>query len=84
MVGLASAYDRVPLGSSFPGAGPAAGKTGAPALTLWQVLLLLAAVLPQKPLPPHEALERIQYIQRRNHAASLSHRKRILERLDGL
>ena len=48
------------------------------------MLLLLASVLPQKPLTLHEALERIQYIQRWNHAASLSHRKRILERLDGL
>jgi hypothetical protein len=48
------------------------------------MLRLLASVLPQKPLTPHEALERIQSIQRRNHAAYLSHRKRILERLDGL
>jgi hypothetical protein len=59
-------------------------KKGAPALTFWQALLLLAAVLPQKPLTPQEALERIQYMQQHNHAAYLSHRKRILERLDGL
>lgn len=59
-------------------------KKKAPALTVWQALLLLAAVLPQKPLTPQEALERIQYTQRHNHAASLSHRQRILERLDGL
>ena len=63
---------------------PSTSKKGAPALTFWQTLLLLAAVLPQKPLTPHEALERIQYIQRRNHAAYLSHRQRVLERLDGL
>jgi hypothetical protein len=69
---------------SFPGAGPPAVQQGAPALTCWHVLLLLASVLPQKPLTPEEAFERVQSRQRRNHAAYLSHRKRILERLDGL
>ena len=48
---------------------------GAPALTFWQALLLLASVLSQKPLTPQEALERVQYTQRRNHAAYLSHCK---------
>jgi len=41
-------------------------------------------VLPLKQLSPHEALERIEFIQRQNHAAYLSHRKRIIKRLDGL
>jgi hypothetical protein len=51
---------------------------------LWQVLLWLASVLPQKPRTPQEALARVQYMQRPNHAAYLAHRQRILERLDGL
>jgi hypothetical protein len=41
----------------------------------------VAAVLPQKPLTPQEALERVRYIQQHNHAAYLSQRRRILKRL---
>ena len=71
------------LGPPFPGAGPATATQGAPALTFWQALLLVAALLPQKPRTPQEALERVRYIQEHNQAAYLSHRRRILERLDG-
>lgn len=46
--------------------------------------MLVASVLPLKQLDPQEALERIRFIQKQNHAAYLSHRKRTIERLDGL
>jgi hypothetical protein len=45
---------------------------------------LVASVLPLKRLDPQEALERVRFIQRQNHAAYLSHRKRTIKRLDGL
>ena len=47
----------------------------APALTLYQVRLLLTAVLPMPIFNPAAALRRILYYQKRNHAAYLSHRK---------
>jgi hypothetical protein len=53
-------------------------------LTFWQALLLLASILPLKELTPEEALRRIRFIQKQNHAAYLSHRKRVLNELDGL
>ncbi len=52
-------------------------------MTWGQVLILLATVLPWKRLTPEEALSQIRVIQQQNHAAYLSHRKRVLERLDG-
>jgi hypothetical protein len=46
--------------------------------------LLVASVLPLRRLTPQEALRRIRFIQKQSYAAYLSHRKRILRRLDGL
>jgi hypothetical protein len=46
--------------------------------------MLVASALPLRQLDPQEALERIRFIQKQNHAAYLSHRKRTIERLDGL
>jgi hypothetical protein len=56
---------------------------GASALTIPQARLLVASVLPLKQLDPQEAIRRIRFIQKQNHAAYCSHRKRTIERLDG-
>jgi hypothetical protein len=74
----------VPLGPSLPGPLSETAQKRAPALTFWQTRLLLASVLPLKRLTPQEALNRISFVQQQNHAAYLSHRRRILKRLDGL
>ena len=45
-------------------------------MTLPQVVLVLAVVFPRREFDAQLALEILAYQQRRNHAASLSHRKR--------
>jgi len=51
-------------------------KKKAPAVTLPQVVMVWATVLPLREFDAQLALDILAYQQQRNHAAYLSHRKR--------
>ena len=73
---MASSYDVDHSGALLCSAHEPAVKKKAPAVTLPQVVMVLATVLPIREFDTQLALDILTYHQQRNHAAYLSHRKR--------
>ena len=73
---MASSYDLGDSGPLFCGAHESTVEKKAPAVTLPQVVMMLAAVLPRREFDTQLALDILTYHQQRNHAAYLSRRKR--------
>ena len=61
---------------SFCGTCQSAWGKKAPALTVSQLRLLLEVILPLRTYTVADALERVAWIQRCNHRAYMSHRRR--------
>ena len=59
-------------------------KKTAPGMTVPPVQLLLRGILPKREFDAQAALAMVAYWQRRNHAASVSHRKRRIAPLNYL
>jgi len=73
---MASSYDLGAFGTLLCRAHEPSVEKKAPAMTVPQVVMVLAAVLPTRAFDGQLALDSLASQQQRNHAAYLSHRKR--------